>query len=98
MRYSLSKDTVIICFFKQYNTKYDLGADSYDKTFTDFTDDTPDTGGLVAGLYVDPDYVLDASSDLNYNSLHIVHGVVGKYENGMKETSRNDLTNIFLSV
>ncbi|CAG5103206.1 Oidioi.mRNA.OKI2018_I69.chr1.g665.t1.cds [Oikopleura dioica] len=63
-------------------------ADSHDKTFTDFTDGSPDSGGLVSGLYVDPDYVLDGSSNLNYNSLHIIHGHSGAYKNGMKETSR----------
>lgn len=92
------RDTVITCSFKQYQTKH---SNTFDTTFTDFTDETDptaDTGGLVTGLYVDPDYVLNADSSFNYNSLHIVHGVVGQYQNGMKETSRNDLTNIiFLS-
>ena len=94
MRYSHYRDTVITCFFKQYYTKH---TNTFDDSFTDFNDvaaSTADTGGLVTGLYVDPDYVLNADSSLNYNSLHIVHGVVGQYENGMKETSRNDLTNI----
>ena len=66
---------------------------SHDDSFTDFVDvaaSASDTGGLREGLYVDPDYVLDASANLNYNSLHIIHGHSGSYANGMKETSRND--------
>jgi len=70
---------------EQYYTKH---VNTNDTTFTDFTDASPDTGGLVTGLYVDPDYVLDGSSALDYNSLHIVHGHVGAYQNGLKETSR----------
>lgn len=73
---------------EQYYTKH---TNSFDDSFTDFSDTAAsavDTLGLREGLYVDPDYVLDASSNLNYNSLNIIHGVVGKYENGMKETSR----------
>jgi len=73
---------------EQYNTKH---VNAFDTTYTDFdpkTDPTADEGGLVTGLYVDPDYILDDASALVYNSLHKVHGVAGTYANGMKETSR----------
>jgi len=73
---------------EQYYTKH---TNSFDDSFTDFTDvatSAADTGGLRHGLYVDPDYVWDSNDNLNYNSLHIIHGTVGGYENGMKETSR----------
>lgn len=73
---------------EQYNLKH---TNAFDTTYTDFvpkTDPAADEGGLVTGLYVDPDYILDDSSALVYNSLHKVHAVAGTYANGMKETSR----------
>lgn len=75
---------------EQYNTKH---ANAFDTTFTDFdiktaNDASDDTGGLLKGLYIDPDYVLTDGEILDYNSLKVVHGHAGTYSLGMKETSR----------
>jgi len=73
-----------------YDTKYTNAFDTDFTSFTDVASSTEDTGGLITGLYIDPDYVWDngVTGSLNYNSLHVVHGTAGTYANGMKETSR----------